>query len=41
VQVCFGAPLDHPSEKETYDAFNNRLFKAVDQLIQQQKSSRG
>ncbi len=35
VQVCFGDPLDPPSEEETYDAFNDRLFKAVDQLIQQ------
>jgi len=40
VQVRFGEPLDHPSEEETYDAFNDRLFKAVEELIQQQKSSR-
>ena len=37
VQVCFGEPLDHPSEEETHDAFNDRLFQAVNQLIQQMK----
>ena len=37
VQVCFGDPLDHSSEEETYDAFNDRLFQAVNELIQQQK----
>ncbi len=33
VQVRFGEQLDHPSEEETYDAFNDRLFKAVEELI--------
>jgi len=38
VRVCFGDPLDRPSEEETYAAFNDRLFQAVNELIQQQKS---
>jgi long-chain acyl-CoA synthetase len=38
VQVSFGDPLERPSEEETYEDVNERLFKAVDELIQQEKS---
>ena len=33
VQVTFGDPLERPSKEETYEAFNERLFNAVDELI--------
>jgi 1-acyl-sn-glycerol-3-phosphate acyltransferase len=34
VQVSFGVPLERPSEEETYEHFNERLFKAVEDLIE-------
>jgi 1-acyl-sn-glycerol-3-phosphate acyltransferase len=34
VQVSFGDPLERPSEEETYEAFNDRLHQAVNELLQ-------
>ena len=34
VRLRFGEPLDPPAETETYESFSNRLFEAVNKLVE-------
>ena len=37
VEVRFGEQVDPPSNTDSYDSYNERLFQAIDQLIKQEK----
>ncbi|MDA2934126.1 AMP-binding protein [Acidobacteria bacterium AH-259-D05] len=38
VELRFGEHIDPPSDEDSYDSYNDRLFQAIDQLIKEEKT---